>query len=301
VKHSALLIGALFAFAIAARTFAAVPMSPAGDGHATVPVRVNGHGPYPFILDSGAEGSAVYQWFVDKAALPREKGKGGTLSGQTGSTKVTTYHVRDFELDGHHLRGVSAYGMANRHDAGREAGVLGNDFMNGKIVVYDFPCHRISVHARSANLRKIVGGEAMPVQAGLANGTNLLTLPVTVNGYTGTAILDTGSRKTRLTPAFAKAAGIDVSSPQFRAGKAIFGANAKKMVPRTGPVGTVRFGGVAVGHARAQIMDLPVLAEIFKGKPAMLLGADLMGRFRLVYDHAGRKVWFTRSQCKAPG
>ena len=36
-----------------------VPLTLGKDGHDTVPVYVNGKGPYPFILDSGADGSAV--------------------------------------------------------------------------------------------------------------------------------------------------------------------------------------------------------------------------------------------------
>jgi predicted aspartyl protease len=56
-RHSAW-IGAAFLM-IASNRFvrAEVALTPAGDGHDTVPVFVNGRGPYPFILDTGAEAS----------------------------------------------------------------------------------------------------------------------------------------------------------------------------------------------------------------------------------------------------
>ena len=299
MKQSAVWMAATFAIAMTMPAHSAVPMKAAGDGHDTVPVYVDGHGPYPFILDSGADGSAVYEWFAAQAHL--KTGRREELSGQTGATKVTMYRVSDFALDGHHLRNVSVFGLPNRHDAGREAGVLGNDFMDRAQVVYDFPCRRVAVYPKSTSGEDLAGPGAPAVQAGLDTGTTLLTLPVTVNGFTGTAILDTGSRATRMTPSFARAAGIDAASSRFRDGAAIFGANSRKMVPRAGPVGTVSFGGIAVAHARAQVIDLPVLKADFKGKPAMLLGADLLGRFRVIYDHSARKIWFRRSQCKVRG
>lgn len=291
----------LFVLASIVPVAAAVPLSPAGDGHTTVPVAIDGHGPYPFILDSGADNSAVYQWFVDKAHLGKAKGGSEELSGQTGAAQVAMYDLGDVELDGHHLRHATAFGLPNRHDAGREAGVLGNDFMDGTIVAYDFPCRRVEIHAKPVDMDKLAGPGAPVVQAGIDAGTTLLTLPVTVNGFTGIAVLDTGSRNTRLTPRFARAAGIDAASPQFHDGVAIFGTSATKMVPRNGPIGSVRFGGVMIAHANGQVIDLPVLEHDFKGQPAMILGADLMGFYRVLYDHADRRVWFRPSQCHVPG
>jgi len=33
----------------------------------------------------------------------------------------------------------------------------------------------------------------------------------------------------------------------------------------------------------------------FGGKPAMLLGADLLSRYRLLYEHEARKIWIRPS------
>jgi hypothetical protein len=43
---------------------------------------------------------------------------------------------------------------------------------------------------------------------------------------------------------------------------------------------------------------LPALREDFGDKPAMILGADLLAPYRLVYDHAAAKFWLSRSNCK---
>lgn len=278
-------------FLAASISNADVALSSAGDGHDTIPVLVDGHGPYPFILDTGADSSAVYRWFADSAHLAKNGQQ--NLSGQTGSAIVPMYRIKDLELEGRHLRHLAVFGFANRHDAGREAGVLGNDFMDGALVTFDFPCRRVEVQEHWNE-----GSLSHPIMTGVDKGTTLLTLPVEINGFTGIAMIDTGSRISRLTPSFARAAHIDLAS--FRDGEAIYGANNKKMVPRNGIIGTVRFGGVTLSKVEAQVFDVPVLEEDFHGKPAMILGADLLGRFRLVYDHHDRKIWLQPSRCTRP-
>ena len=273
---------------------AIVRLTPAGDGHDTVPVFVNGHGPYPFVLDSGADSSAVYQWFARKEHFKVSRHE--SLSGQTGASDVPMYKVGDLALDGRHLRHVTAFGFPDRHDAGREAGVIGNDLMDGALVVFDFPCRSVSIQAKPSDLQPVTGA-APAIQAGIDKGTSLLTLAVTINGFTGIAALDTGSRVTRLTPAFARMAGINASSAKFHDASPIYGANSRKMIPRRGPIGTVRLGGFEIRNAEAEVIDLPMLEHDFGGKPAMLLGADLLARYRLIYDHSARKIWLARSRC----
>ena len=278
---------------------AQVALSAAGDGHDVVPVTVNGRGPYSFVLDTGADGSAVYQWFADKAMLKKAPGGTEELSGQTGSSQVTMYSIGSLELDGYRLRHAKAYGLPNRHDSGKEAGVLGNDFMDGAVVAFDYPCRRVEVHAKPIDQDKVIGKGAPATLSGHVKGNDLLILPVMVNGVSGMAILDTGSRNTRMTTSFARAAGIDASSSEFHDGEPIYGANSKPMVPRSGPIGSVGFAGVSVNAVTAQVIDLPVLKEDFGDKPAMLLGADLLGNFRLLYDHQARVIWVRPSSCSA--
>ncbi|GAA4773960.1 hypothetical protein GCM10023219_21660 [Stakelama sediminis] len=276
---------------------ATVALSPSPDGHDTVPAQVNGKGPFPFILDTGADGSAVYQWFVDRQHLPKLEGKDQLLSGQTGTSSVSTYRLDSVTLAGVQVRNIEAFALPDRRDKGREAGVIGNDFMDHAIVAFDFPCRTIALFPRSTPTPMIAGRDAHAVAMGIDKDTTLLTLPVTINGVQGIAILDTGSRRTRITTSFAKAAGIDPFAPAFHADKPIYGTSLHPLIPRTGPVGRVSFAGETIDHAVAQVVDLPVLAQDFDGKPAMLLGADLLDRYRLIYDHAGRRIWLRPSRC----
>jgi predicted aspartyl protease len=275
---------------------AQVPLSPAGDGHLTVPVTANGIGPFPFILDTGADETGVYQWFAEQQHFPH--GKSEELIGQTGSTQAETYKLKSVTLDGRSLRHVVADGFPNRHDEGKQAGVLGNDFMDRAIAIFDFPCGTVQVLAKPFDMRKLPGGDMPSVRAGLVKVGTQLTLPVTVNGVKGLAVLDTGSRDTRINARFAAAAHIDTSSADFKDADPLYGANSKAMSSRKGPLGTIAFAGVEVQGVQGRVVDLPVFETFgMADAPAMMLGADVMSGFKLIYDHQDKRVWFLPSAC----
>jgi hypothetical protein len=136
------------------------------------------------------------------------------------------------------------------------------------------------------------------LRAALVKVGTQLTLPVTVNGVKGLAVLDTGSRDTRINARFAAAAHIDTSSADFKDGDPLYGANSKAMSSRKRALGTIAFAGVEVQGVQGRVVDLPVF-ETFSmaDAPAMMLGADVMSGFKLIYDHQGKRVWFLPSAC----
>jgi hypothetical protein len=291
----ALTIIVAFSFG-SSRARAAVPFTPAGDGHDTIPAFVNGRGPFAFILDTGADGSTLYKWFAEKEHL--SKGKVRDVYGQTGSVSSPTYSLKSLSVDGRTIHNVVADGLPNRHDAGRQAGVAGNDLMDGTITIFDFPCRTVEIHPKPVDLHAIVPSDSVMVQGGSVPDGTQLTLPVTVGDVEGTAYLDTGSRDTRISPSFAAAAHIDPSSPTFRDADLIFGFKSKGTVSRIGPIGSVQFAGITVADAEARVIDLPVFGAFRAGgPPAMILGMDLMKGYRLVYDHEAKHFWFTPSSC----
>lgn len=291
-----LLLASMLCAAAAGPAAAAVPLSPATDVHVVVPAFVNGEGPFPFILDTGADESAVYQWFAEERKL--KPGKAHDVGGMTGTISTPSYLLDSLAVDGRVLHNVEADSFPDRHDAEIQAGVAGNDLMDGSVAIFDFPCHQVEILPKPVNMNRVLRSHPPAVEGGsVADGTQL-TLPVRVGEAQGIAILDTGSRDTRINPQFARAAGIDPSSPSFRDSGDIFGANSKAMPSRKGPIGTVRFAGVEVRDATARVIDLPVFTSFgLGGRPAMILGLDLMQGHRLVYDHEAKRFWFDTSRC----
>lgn len=126
-----------------------------------------------------------------------------------------------------------------------------------------------------------------------------LSVPVTMNGAMGTAILDTGSHGTQINGLFARSAGLDVNGSDFGPGATLYGAALKAAKTREGKVRTVVFAGNTVRELTVRVADLKVFKSWgLENKPAMIFGMNAMQSFRVVYDHHAKRFWFDRSRCK---
>jgi predicted aspartyl protease len=293
----------LFSLAmLAGQARAETPLRWDSTGHVVVPAMVNGKGPFDFILDTGADESAVYAWFAKSLDLP--KGKTGVLSGATGSAAMTASRVSALGVDGHIIRNIEADTVPDRVDGAKLAGVAGVDLMLGRLVVIDFACKTFALLPLQGAPAEIAGPGATLVRAGSIRDGKQLTLPVTVNGAPGVAVLDSGARATAINLDFALAAGVDPLSAAFRQGEPTRGATTTAVNSRVGPIGTVRFAGLTHPDAVARVLDLPYLESAGLAKvPAMNLGLDLLRDTRLTVDYSSRRFWLARSRCapSAPG
>jgi predicted aspartyl protease len=280
-----------------------VPLSWDSTGHVVVPAMVNGKGPFEFILDTGADESAVYFWFAQSLHLP--VGRRRELSGATGSSAETGARLATLAVDGNVISQVDADTLPDRADGVKLAGVVGVDLMVHRFAVIDFGCGTAALLPIQSAQSEIVGAGATLVKAGSIRDGKQLTLPVTINGAAGVAVLDTGARQTLINYKFASAAGVDPQSAVFRGGVPTRGVTAKSVASRIGPIGTVSFAGVERRQVVARVVDLPSLeGDGLAGGPAMVLGLDLLRGTRLTVDYTSRRFWLAKSSCgskEAPG
>ncbi|GAA0357820.1 hypothetical protein GCM10010151_54360 [Actinoallomurus spadix] len=113
-----------------------------GDGTLVfVPVRVNGMGPYDFVLDTGSSNSSVDRSLVRRLRLPRT-GQEHRVQGVTGSGVVPIVKVRRWTIGGVPLRATSLAVV----DLGMGvAGLLGSDELRHfSSVTLDFQHDRVN-------------------------------------------------------------------------------------------------------------------------------------------------------------
>ena len=108
-----------------------VPLKVITSGRETmvlVPVRVNGRGPYDFVLDTGASSSTVSQSLMRRLRLPRT-GDTAHVRGVAGDTVVPVVTVRRWTLGGQRLRGreLPVLDLGGDFGAGQVNGLLGSD------------------------------------------------------------------------------------------------------------------------------------------------------------------------------
>ena len=293
------LLAALSSLAVlAGAARAEVPLRWDSTGHVVVPVAVNGKGPFDFILDTGADESAVYAWFARLLDLP--KGRSGVLGGAIGAQPIVGARVASLAVDGHAIRNINADTVPDRVDGYQACRCRRRRPDDGSA-----PGHRFRMQYGSAAAARdapadIAGPGATLVRAGSIRDGKQLTLPVTVNGAPGVAVLDTGARATAINLKFALAAGADPLSSAFRDGVPTRGATMTPVASRVGTIGTVRFAGLTRTDAEAIVVDLPYLRSAgLANSPAMNMGLDLLRGTRLTIDYSARRFWLAQSRCAA--
>lgn len=130
---------------------AGVPIRLAGPGGAAllVPVRINGTGPYDFVLDTGATLTCLDSALADSLGLPEASGRigvGAGIGGRPGSMRmirIDSLSVGDAAAEG--LTGC-AVDLEQFRELGLEAhGLLGLNFLTSFRVALDFEAERLTL------------------------------------------------------------------------------------------------------------------------------------------------------------
>jgi predicted aspartyl protease len=260
------------------------PLTLAPTGHPVVPVLVDGR-PATFVLDTGAEGSAVYPDFARERALPlvadRER-----LEGQTSGADLPLRQIASLAIDGHSSGPLRAVELPARPDLARLDGIVGLDAIGDRLLDFDMPNGRAALLDR-AQADAAIQGAGRPIAARRMAG-GLLALPVRIGKVRGWAVIDTGARETRINTRFARAAGLPLSGDATM----LAGATQTLLAQRGSVAPRIDLPGRAIRDARVQVADLPVF-EVFgiAQEPAMLLGIDHLRRYRLLIDFSRARIW----------
>jgi predicted aspartyl protease len=274
----------IIAMLLAAPAVADVPIAIAPTGHATVPVK-GSFGVKQFVLDTGAEGSAVYVDFAESAGLAVSGN--AALQGQTGTADVPVIRLAELTLDGVRKAPVDAVKLPRRADGAALAGIVGLDLFSDRTLDFDLPRRRVALLVAGISATNL---HSQPLEASSTTG-NLLTVPVTIGLVGATAVIDTGARKTRINWALGRLLGLDPA--RLSKGDTIQGATNKPIETGSTRIADVRLGERRLPDAPVLVADLPVF-EAFgvADRPAIILGLDWLEQTRMVIDFPAQKVWF---------
>jgi predicted aspartyl protease len=284
----------------AASANATVPLSYAASGHPTVPTLVEGKGPFEFVIDTGAEGTALYSAFARQQGLKLIEGKAETLQGQTGAASLSLARVSTLSVDGRTVKDVEAVILPDRADGVALPGIVGLDLLGSYVVELDVPGGRVALHPPGTSARTL-GGDGIKGTKAVKLAGGLLGLPIVINGVLGVAVLDTGARDTRINWRFATAAGLSAASAGLKSDGIIQGATNSPVAVARADIGTIDLGGIRRTGVSLRIVDLPVF-EAFgvADRPAMILGMDLLRDVHLIADFPAQMVWMAQRPARRP-
>ena len=253
----------------------------------TVPVTVDGKGPYPFVVDTGADRTVVSRELADHLDL--KAGESATMHTMTGVGPVRTVRVPTLEVGGGRNDDFNAPALAEEHLGAK--GLLGIDSLRGRRVIMDFTKGTFSV-TESKAVRERIEPDMIVVTAKSRYG-QLILVDSDIGGVPITVIIDSGAQNSvgnlALRQMLAKRKKVRNFVPMTMTD--VTGAS---MGAELALVDGIRIGGFTINDVAVAFVD----AHPFKkfgllNKPAMLLGMDTLRAFRRVsVDFAQKKVRF---------
>lgn len=250
----------------------------------TVAVKVSGNGPFRFLVDTGADRTAISSALAARLGL--EVGETAALHTMTGVSSVQTATVTGLQLSRNQMTILDAPVLEAEH-MGAD-GILGTDSLRSQRVEFDFDNNVMTIVPSAQRIDREDG--TIVVTGRLRNGRLIVTNALADNNSI-TVVLDTGSEVSVGNEALRRRL---VNSGQLRNSGAVQLEsvtgdllNGQYMFVKSLEVGDVTLANLAVVFADAHTFQKLGLSD----RPALLLGMNALRAFKKVsIDFASKKL-----------
>ncbi len=250
----------------------------------TVPVTINGQGPFDFMIDTGAQATVLSHTLADQLQLTERQT--ATLVGMASRRQVETALLDEVTFGSHSHFGATAALVAGDNIGGAD-GILGLDSLQDRRVLLDFANREIEI-AHDEDRRNNRGYEIV-VRARRIEG-QLIIARAEVDGVRTAVIVDTGAQGS---------VGNTMLFERMRRARDATDSEHTDIngVQATGLVRIARrleMGRAELSNFPISFADSPTFAAMgLDAEPALILGMSELRLFdRVAIDFASRRVLF---------
>jgi predicted aspartyl protease len=252
----------------------------------TVPVSIEGKGPFSFVIDTGAERTVISRRIADWLALEGEEP--ARLMSIAGTSMVDMVYVPRLTLGEKSYDGLISPVLAARH-IGAD-GMLGLDGLQDQRILFDFIANQIVIEDAD-QVRNRPKSREIVVTAKRQSG-QLIFADATISGIEVNVIIDTGAQ--------ISIGNMALRKRLLRRAKEL--GDESLLIAVTGETLGVKFGRARefrIGRARfasllVAFADAPPFERLgLSDKPALLMGMDVLRKFdQVAIDFPKRKIHF---------
>jgi predicted aspartyl protease len=250
----------------------------------TVPVHVAGVGPFRFMVDTGADRTAISRELAQRLKLTG--GSSASLHSVAGVSRVETALIRDLRFSRRSVKSIQAP-LLDSENMGAD-GILGVDSLRSQRIQFDFERNLMSI-VPSTSLEHIRDPDAIVITGKRRNGRLIFT-DAKVDGKKVTVILDTGSEVSLANGALRRA--LDGRKSRVLAERVqLHSVTGATLTGESAVVGSLDMGGVTLKGLSVVFADAHTFRKLgLTDRPALLLGMNAIRAFKRVsIDFANRK------------
>jgi predicted aspartyl protease len=264
-------------------------------GRMTVPVTVNGQGPFTFIVDTGANRSALSRGLVDRLSLPIVGT--GEVHAFTGVFSAPLANVETLRSGAVDIRAAALPVIEGPMLAGAD-GMLGVEAMEDRRLVMDFRNSRVRVERAHAELR---GAMWFTVRA-RQNFGNLILTEGRIGRVPVNMILDTGANFSFANTALRDALRRSPARPEPVTGSRLSSADSRTIVLDEAIfVPRIQFDETDIRNVRAYVGDLYIFSLWgLSDEPTIVIGMDMLSQLEAIAVDYRRSTVHFRSRATPP-
>ena len=251
----------------------------------TIPVMVDGRGPFAFVVDTGADRSVVSRRLATLLALPA--GADVQLHHTAGADQVHTAVLDSLSFGGREVHGVQA-AVLEAGNIGAD-GMLGIDSLHDQRVLMDFRARTFAARASQpwAELADAI------VVHGRSRFGQLVLVNAEADGQRLFVIVDSGAQNTLGNAALQRllSSAAAARRPPTNDVISVTGGHTPARMNR---IDAISLGGIELHGVPIAYADLDTFRQFgLQDTPAMLLGMDVLRLFRSVsVDFVRREAAF---------
>ena len=264
----------------------AAPTTLDGAGRVVIPVVVNGQGPFRFLLDTGANRSALTSRLAARLGLAVSNEEAVQLQGVTGGAVVGTAEIDSLvagalRIDRTRLPVLDA--TLDRVD-----GVLGVEAFGNKRLVVDFDHDRVVIE----DSRSGPPSPRLTVLPARFRHGLLLVVDAYVGRIRVSAVLDSGAESTLGNLALRRALQKKLAKDANLGSASVQGVTAEVKEGELITTPIIEFRGIEIAGINMAYGDFNVFKLWdLERQPAILVGMDVLGTVsQIVFDYGRREV-----------
>jgi predicted aspartyl protease len=265
----------------------------------TVNVRVNGYGPYRFLVDTGADRSVVAAEVV--AALGLSLGDTVTLRGVVRSVATKTVLIRELSFGSIRCRNLLTPTLPAAL-LGAD-GYLGLDALDGHLVAFDFKSHTLEVTKPHSRLSALwLTPNEVRVHATGTSG-HLRTVNCSVDDVAAAAFVDTGAEVSAVGNTALQSALVNLDPRHEPLGRiSLTDVTGGAISGSVTMIRTIKLGGVVFTDFPLVVADFEVF-DVWglRDRPALLIGINLLRQVsRVSIDYGLKEIRFDVASLRRP-